>query len=34
MATQAQHPANGTWTYIGIAALIVIVVAAMWFYVR
>jgi len=34
MATEVQQPASGTWTYISIAALIVIVIAAVWFYAQ
>jgi len=32
MATQTQHQSTGAWMYIGMAALVVIVIAAMWFY--
>ena len=34
MATETQRTSSGTWTYIGIAALIVIVIAAVWFYAQ
>jgi len=34
MATEVQHPSTGAWTYIGIAALIVVVIAAVWFYAQ
>lgn len=34
MATEAQRASNETWMYLGVAALIVIVIAAVWFYAR
>jgi hypothetical protein len=34
MATEAQRASSDSWMYIGMAALIVIVIAAVWFYSR